>query len=131
IDRHHTHCMMSPGLTRVVMRVAPPGELGTDKERGYVLLHTHTPIDDSNHIWRWCVNCKKDHMSGGDPKVSVAKRIVTMFPDVVEEDRWALEKQQEMIEFPDEGYSELFLKPDKALRRVRQIFLQMLREERT
>ena len=131
IDRHHTHCMMSPGLTRVVMRVAPPGELGTDKERGYVLLHTHTPIDDSNHIWRWCVNCKKDHMSGGDPKVSVAKRIVTMFPDVVEEDRWALEKQQEMIEFPDEGYSELFLKPDKALRRVRQIFLQMLREEQT
>lgn len=131
IDRHHTHCMMSPGLTRVVMRVAPPGELGTDKERGYVLLHTHTPIDDSNHIWRWCVNCKKDHMSGGDPKVSVAKRIVTMFPDVVEEDRWALEKQQEMIEFPDEGYSELFLKPDKALRRVRRIFLQMLREEQT
>jgi vanillate O-demethylase monooxygenase subunit len=36
-----------------------------------------------------------------------------------------------MIEFPDEGYSELFLKPDKALRRVRQIFLKMLREEQT
>ena len=129
IDREHTHCMVSPGLTRVVMRVAPPGELGTDTERGYVLFHTHTPIDDRNHIWRWCVNCKKDHMSGGDPNVSAAKRVASMFPGVVEEDRWALEIQQQMFEFPDEGYSELFLKSDKALRRARQIFLQMLRDE--
>ena len=129
IDREHTHCMISPGLTRVVMRVAPPGELGTDSERGYVLFHTHTPIDDRNHVWRWSVNCKKDHMSGGDPKVSAAKRVASMFPSVVEEDRWALEIQQKMFEIPDEGYSELFLKPDKALRRARQIFLKMLRDE--
>ena len=52
-----------------------------------------------------------------------------MFPNVVEEDLWALEKQQKMFEFADEGYNELFLKPDKALRRARQIFLQMMREE--
>ena len=129
VDRHHTHMMMSPGLTRVVMRVAPPGELGSDKERGYVLLHTHTPIDEKNHIWRWCVSCKKNHMSGGNKKVSAAKRVASMFPNVVEEDLWALEKQQEMFEFADEGYNELFLKPDKALRRARQIFLQMMREE--
>jgi hypothetical protein len=25
VDRHHTHCMMSPAITRVVMRNAPPG----------------------------------------------------------------------------------------------------------
>ncbi len=99
------------------------------KDRGYVLFHTHTPVDDRNHIWRWCVNCRRDHMSGGDPQVSAAKRVVSTFPDVVAEDRWALEIQQQMFEFPDEGYSELFLKPDKALRRARQIFLQMLREE--
>ncbi len=68
-------------------------------------------------------------MSGGDPNVSAAKRVASMFPGVVEEDRWALEIQQQMFEFPDEGYSELFLKPDKALRRARQIFLQMLRDE--
>ena len=121
--------MMSPGLTRVVMRVAPPGKLGSDDDRGYVLLHTHTPIDDRNHIWRWCVNCRKDHMSGGNPNMSAAQRVASMFPSVVEEDRWALEKQQEMVDIPDEGYNELFLKPDKALRRARQIFLGMLREE--
>ena len=68
-------------------------------------------------------------MSGGDPNVSAAKRVVSMFPDVVAEDRWALEIQQQMFEFPDEGYSELFLKSDKALRRARQIFLQLLRDE--
>ena len=55
-------------FTRVVMRNAPPGELGTDKERSYVLMHTHTPVDERNHFWRWIVNCKKDRMSGGDPK---------------------------------------------------------------
>ena len=68
-------------------------------------------------------------MSGGNPKISVAKRFVEMFPNVAAEDLWALEKQQEMFDVPDEGYSEIFLKPDKALRRARQVFLQMIREE--
>ena len=68
-------------------------------------------------------------MSAGDPSVSAAKRVASMFPAVVEEDRWALEKQQQMFELPDDGYSELFLKPDKALRRARQIFTAMLRDE--
>ena len=68
-------------------------------------------------------------MSGGDPNVSAAKRVAEMFPSVVAEDHWALEKQQQMFEVPDDGYSELFLKPDKALRRARQVFLQMLREQ--
>lgn len=129
VDRSHTHHMVSPGLTRVEMRNAPPGELETDKERGYVLYHFHTPIDDKNHIWWYCVNCKADHKSKGDPKMSAAKRVASMFPDVVAEDLWALEKQQKMFDVPDNGYSELFLKPDKALRRARQIFLKMLRQE--
>lgn len=129
VDRLHTHHMVSCGLTRVEMHNAPPGQLGTDAERGYVLLHTHTPVDDGNMVWRWIVNCKADHMSAGDPKMSAAKRVASMFPAVVEQDHWALEKQQDMFELPDEGYSELFLRADKALRRARQIFVAMLREE--
>lgn len=129
VDRYHTHQMVSPGHTRVEMHNAPPGKLGTDDERGYVLYHFHTPVDDRNHVWWWCVNCKADHMSAGDPTVSAAKRVASMFPNVVAEDHWALEKQQEMFDVPDDGYSELFLKPDKALRRARQIFTQMLRQE--
>ena len=92
-------------------------------------MHFHTPVDARNHVWRWVVNVKADHMSAGDPTLSTAKRVAAMFPGVVEQDRWALEKQQHMFELPEDGYSELFLKPDKALRRARQIFVSMLREE--
>lgn len=130
VDREHTHCMVMPGLTRVELHVAPPGKLGTDIERGYVLVHTHTPIDARNHVWRWIVSCRADHMSHGDPSKSAAKRISEMFPAVVDQDRWALEKQQQMFELPDNGYTELFLKPDKALRRARQVLAQMQHEER-
>lgn len=129
VDRKHTHFMLNPGITRVEMQVAPPGKLGTEKDRGYVLFHTHTPIDETNHIWRWCINCPKEHMSGGDAKVSVAKRMASTFPDVVKEDLWALELQQKNFVFDDEGYTEVFLKPDVALRRARQIFAELITEE--
>lgn len=143
VERHHTHCMMSPGLTRVVMRNAPPGKLeqrdgerefpgrldAKGQERGYVLLHTHTPIDESNHLWWVLINVPAHHMSKGDPSKSTTKRIAEMFPTVVEEDRSALEKQQKMFAYPDDGYQEVFLKPDIAIRRARAIFFDLLREE--
>lgn len=134
VDREHTHCMQSPGLTRVVMRNAPPGKFGGglhkgSVERGYVLLHSHTPVDDNRHIWRWYLSTPVDHMSAGDPNVTAARRAASMFPDVVAEDHWALELQQAMFAYPDEGYQEVFLKPDKGLRRARQIAWDMLREE--
>lgn len=134
VDREHTHCMISPAITRVVMRNAPPGKLGGglgkgSVERGYVLIHTHTPVNDRKHIWRWYVNCPADHMSGGDPNISAAQRVAAMFPDVVVEDRWALDQQQAMFDYDDDGYQEVFLKTDKALRRARQIIQDMIREE--
>jgi phenylpropionate dioxygenase-like ring-hydroxylating dioxygenase large terminal subunit len=130
VDRLHTHCAIGPAFTRVEMHVAPPGKLETEEERGYILMHAHAPIDDRNLVWRVIVNCKAKHMSKGDPKMSAAKRVASMFPSVLEEDQWALEKQQEMFELPEDGYSELFLRTDKALRRARNIFVTMLREER-
>lgn len=129
VDRLHTHCMMSPAITRVEMRVAPPGKLGTEAEKAYVLFHTHTPVDETNHIWRWRATCKSSHRSGGNPSISVAQRMVEKFDDVVAQDLWVLEKQQQMFAFPDDGYTELYLKPDKALRRARQIFSTLERAE--
>jgi vanillate O-demethylase monooxygenase subunit len=143
VDRHHTHCMMSPAITRVVMRVSPPGKLTPrksdrefpgemmmrDDERGYVLVHTHTPIDDRHLVWRVIVNCPKHHMSKGDPNMSTASRIASMFPEVAAEDKLALDLQQIMFDYPDEGYQEVFLKPDVAVRKARKIFLDHLREE--
>ena len=95
-----------------------------------MLLHTHTPVDGTNHVWRWCVNFRAGLMSRGDPSVSTAARFGEMFPAVAAEDLWALEKQQQMFDFPDEGYTEVHLRPDKALRRARQIFSALLRKER-
>lgn len=143
VDRHHTHCMMSPAVTRVTMRNAPPGELSQrdgegefpgelkvdGTERGYILVHTHTPVDESHHVWRVIVNCPAHHMSHGDPKVSASSRVAELFPKIAAEDLWALERQQEMYRYPDEGYQEVFLKPDIAIRRARKIFLDLQREE--
>ncbi len=145
VDRHHTHCMMSPAITRVVMRVAPPGKLerregkkefpghlrSEGEERGYVLIHTHTPVDEKNHVWRIIVNMPAHHMSKGVPTVSAAKRTAEMFPAVAAEDHWALVQQQAMFAYPDGDYQEVFLKPDLAIRRARKIFTDLMREEET
>ena len=95
-----------------------------------MLLHTHTPVDGTSHVWRWCVNFTGGLMSKSHPDVRSVERFAEMFPAVAAEDRWALEKQQQMFDFPDEGYAEVFLRPDKALRRARQIFSALLRKER-
>ncbi len=121
VDRHHTHRMMNPGLTRVEMRVAPPGELGTDKDRGYVLYHTHTPNDASNLEWRWIVNTRAGQNLLSDPSKSVAERFGETFHAVAEEDRWALEKQQGMYDYDDGDYGEVLLKTDRSVVIVRKI----------
>jgi vanillate O-demethylase monooxygenase subunit len=130
VERLHTHCMVSPGLTRVEMHVAPEGQLGTEMERGYTLLHLHYPVDEANLVWRWNVSCTKGHTTLSDPDIPTAHKVADMFPAVVAQDQWALERQQAMFAYPEDDYSELFLKTDKALRRARQILMTMQREER-
>ncbi|CAM5519516.1 Rieske 2Fe-2S domain-containing protein [Eoetvoesiella caeni] len=130
IDRVHTHTMVTPGLTRVVMRVAPPGQLGTEAERGYTLLHLHYPVDKNNLEWRILISTKKDTTPLSDTSISTTQAIANSFYAVVEQDEWALERQQKMMEYPDDDYSELFLISDAALRRARQIMLAMQRAER-
>jgi vanillate O-demethylase monooxygenase subunit len=130
VDRHNTQRIMSPGCVRVAMRSWPAGQEGNDEvERGYSLYHLITPITAKKFIWRVILNAPKNHMSKGDPTVSTCKRIATMFPDVAEEDRWALELQQPMMEYPDRGYQEVFLKPDIGIRAYRKVIADLLREE--
>src|SRR5205823_3550916 len=64
VDRWHTHHMMGPGLTRVELRCAPPGKLGVAaEERGYVIHHSHTPIDGTNHTWRLWVSTRSKNLT--------------------------------------------------------------------
>ena len=64
------------------------------------------------------------------PAKSAVERFMETFPAVIEQDRWALEKQQRMFDYPDDGYAEVFLRPDIALRRAREILERLERAER-
>ncbi|HEV2303308.1 MAG TPA: aromatic ring-hydroxylating dioxygenase subunit alpha [Stellaceae bacterium] len=130
VDRHHTHFMLSPAVTRVQMKVWPAGHFGEEAvERGYVIIHTHTPVDRANHVWRLIINMPRGLKCKSDPATPAVERFMQTFPAVIAEDRWALEKQQQMYRYPDDGYAEVFLKPDAALRRARAILARMERAE--
>jgi vanillate O-demethylase monooxygenase subunit len=69
--------------------------------------------------------CKSDRTK------SAVERFMETFPAVIAEDRWALEQQQRMFDYPDDGYREVFLRPDRALRRAREILTGLQQAERT
>ena len=122
VDRWHTHHMVSPGLTRVELRVAPPGKLGNAAdEKGYVIHHSHTPIDGTNHTWRLWVSTKSKKLT---------EEIAKTFPTVMDEDLWALELQQNMFDYPEDDYHEVYLRSDKALLRCRKILAEMEKNNR-
>lgn len=130
VDRHHTHAMVSPGIVRVDLRCAPPGQLGTEAERGYILTHMITPIDEKHHNWRIGVTCKADHRWPADPSISTARRVATQFPGVVAEDLWALVEQQSMFDLGDERYpGEMHLRSDTALLKAREIVRELVAAE--
>lgn len=130
VDRDHTHFMLSPAVTRVEMRVWPAGRHSDPSvERGYVIIHTHTPVDRGNHVWRLIINMPAGQRCKSDPNRSAVERFMETFPAVIAEDRWALEKQQQMFAYPDDGYVEVFLRPDRALRRAREILTGLERAE--
>jgi vanillate O-demethylase monooxygenase subunit len=130
VDRDHTHFLLSPAVTRVEMRVWPAGHHGEAKlERGYVIVHTHTPVDRRNHVWRLIVSMPAGQKCKSDPTRSAVARFMETFPAVIAEDRWALEQQQKMFDYPDAGYREVFLRPDRALRRAREILSALERDE--
>jgi phenylpropionate dioxygenase-like ring-hydroxylating dioxygenase large terminal subunit len=132
VDRRHTHFLLSPAVTRVAMQVWPAGRAGEpDVERGYVIIHTHTPVDRKNHVWRLIVSMPAGPRCKSDPAKSAVARFMETFPAVIAEDRWALEQQQRMHEYPDDGYFEVFLRPDAALRRARLMLRRLERAEET
>lgn len=117
VDREHSHWMMNPGLTRVQMKLAPPGQLGSRHELGYLLHHMHTPIDESSHIWRRTITVRK-----GLPAPSISSdRAIAMRQAVAQQDVWALELQQQMFDYDDDGYTEVHLRSDRAVLAVRKI----------
>ena len=119
-DNVATHQMVVPGLFRVVERGAPPGGLASDAERSFVLYHTITPVDETTLVWRRVV-CSAVEPDRPADRPSLAARVTADCLQVVEEDRWALEAQQEMAAFPDDGFREVHIKSDAAVVAARRI----------
>lgn len=124
-DQMQEHTMVGPGLFHVVVTVAPPGGLGHGEEQGFVLYQSITPRDESHHIWRRSTSCRAGTAWAGSPGRSLVDAIVAGAPTVVEQDRWALEEQQKMFAYPDEGYREVHIKTDGAVIMARRILDDM------
>lgn len=127
-DNVATHQMVVPGLFRVVERVAPPGGLGTDAERSFVLYHTITPVDEGSLVWRRIVCSPR--VPGEAPGASLAARVTADCVQVAEEDRWALEAQQEMMAYPDDGFREVHVKSDAPVLAARRLLDELEAAER-
>ncbi|MGH7903889.1 MAG: Rieske 2Fe-2S domain-containing protein [Candidatus Dormibacteraceae bacterium] len=131
-DQIQTHEMRGPGLFHVTVRVAPPGRLGTDEEQGFVLYQTITPIDEDRHIWRRSTSTRVDAIWAGNPERSLVEAVVEGAPVVIEQDRWAIERQQRMFAYPDDGYREVHVRTDGAVVMARRMLdeLEVAEEER-
>jgi len=130
VDRDHTHGMIGPGLVRVQLRLAPPGKLGTDEECGYILCHTDTPIDEQHLEWHWIMISRAGARFPPDRSMTLTQGMAFEFPEVVAQDEWALAKQQEMLDFPDEfsdntRYREINVRSDIGVVHARRVLSRM------
>ena len=134
VDRDHSHALIGPGLIRVQLRLAPPGKLGTAEEKGYVLCHTDTPIDHHHLEWHWIMMTKAGERFPPDPSMTLAQGMAFEFPEVVAQDEWALAKQQEMLDFPDDladgsRYREVNVRSDVGVVHARRVLARMEKAE--
>jgi vanillate O-demethylase monooxygenase subunit len=120
-DQLQEHAMVGPGLFHVVVAVAPPGRLGTDEEQSFVLYQTITPVDNGNLVWRRSTSCRAGSRWAGNPDRSLVEAILAGAPKVIEQDWWAIERQQEMFAYEDDGYREVHVKTDGAVVMARRM----------
>ncbi|MPZ87612.1 MAG: Rieske 2Fe-2S domain-containing protein [Nitriliruptorales bacterium] len=128
-DQIQIHEMVGPGLFRVVVKVAPSGKVDTDEAQGFVLYQTITPVDDDRHIWRRSMSCRAGTRWARDPSRTLVQALMDGAPVVVDQDRWALEQQQRMFAYPDEGYREVHIKTDGAVIIARQMLDELEQAE--
>ena len=130
VDRLHTHKMISPAVVRVDLRCAPPGQLETGAERGYILTHFITPVSERLHRWRVFACCRAGERWPADPRVPTVNRVAEQFPGVIEQDLWALTEQQRMMDLDDTHYGgEMHLRSDTGLLKARDIIRDMVAAE--
>jgi hypothetical protein len=130
LNRLQVHQMIGPGLFQVHVSVAPEGCLGTTSEQGFVLYQTITPESEDTLIWRRSTSCRVGTKWAADRSKPLVDAILAGAPVVVAQDKWAIERQQEMLAFADEGYREVHVKTDGAMMMARQVLNRMEAAER-
>jgi len=131
-DSYSSQMMIGPGILFAERILWPAGQRKENKApRSLRNYHMFTPINKQSHAYRYIVNMPAGQMSGKDPTKRAVDRAQELLADVFAEDVWALEKQQEMFELPDEGYREVLLKTDIGLAHGREILLRMQHKEMT
>ena len=129
-EQLQVHQMIGPGLFQVHVSVAPEGCLGTTSEQGFVLYQTITPESEDTLIWRRSTSCRVGTKWAADRSKPLVDAILAGAPVVVAQDKWAIEQQQEMLAFADDGYREVHVKTDGAMMMARQVLNRMETAER-
>ena len=99
-DRTHVVTVENVSLTTVQMRLAKPGELGKPGEIEVMFHHLICPSMENAATWRWACSTPVSARVEGN---SLAERVGKQAIAIVEEDRWALEEQQRMLDFDESG----------------------------
>lgn len=120
-DQLQIHRMVGPALFHVIIAVAPPGKLGTEEERSFVLYQTITPVDEGRLVWRRSINTPAGSRWAKDPSRSLLEVLSETAPTVVAEDRWALEEQQKMFAYPDGDFEEVHVRSDGPMMMGRRL----------
>lgn len=129
-DSYSSQMMIGPGMLIAERILWPAGQRREDTGANRLKnFHMFTPINKQSHVYRYIVNMPAGQKSGKDSSKRSVDRAKELLATVFAEDVWALERQQEMFELPDEGYREVLLKSDIALARGREILLRMQRKE--
>jgi vanillate O-demethylase monooxygenase subunit len=133
-DRIATHAMMGPGLVRAELRVAPAGQLGTEAERGFILCHSGTPTEKDHLEWHWFMITRAGLRFPPDTTMTLAQGLATENLSVIAQDIWALTRQQEMLDLPDDlgngnRYREMNLRADVGVLKARQTLSRMAKSE--
>ncbi|MDP3759965.1 MAG: Rieske 2Fe-2S domain-containing protein [Ramlibacter sp.] len=130
IDGYNSQAMVGPGTILAERSVWPAGRRGdASVHRLFRSMHMFTPINRQSNTYRWAFVMPKGQKSGTDPNKLGIQVMREKVPPIVAQDIWAVVRQQQMCEVPDDDFEEMYLKSDAGMAKAREIVTRMQRAE--
>jgi vanillate O-demethylase monooxygenase subunit len=123
-DNDATHAMVTPGMFRVEERGGPVGSLGAGSARGFVLFQFITPVRPGELAW-WRLVCSPETLEVEGEQRPLAEVVAEDCEVVVNQDAWALEEQQRMVDLGDEGFREVQVRTDAPVVMARRLLADL------